>query len=286
MTNDEETCKIFLRLQEGLPLNSAEKLNAMIGFLRNEIVELAHHPFMKKLGIKNHRFTHRFILAQLYLLILRGQITDIKFKYLQEIYDMYKDTRPSESIATILKRILNFLDTQFDTDAQIIKFNGDFISLFLLANHLLKNYTADSLARNLKDFFVTFAIKVNQTESSEKEEDAPYYDYRVYRKATSDSKDSIERRHNIITSKFLEYASGMKPIDPNRNFDYREKLAIYWRDKGICKLQLEGCKKKTAFEEGTVDHKIPHSKGGLTTIANGQWACIKCNLKKGARDTE
>jgi hypothetical protein len=30
--DDEETCKIFLRLQEGLPLNSAEKLNAMMGF--------------------------------------------------------------------------------------------------------------------------------------------------------------------------------------------------------------------------------------------------------------
>ena len=37
---------------------------------------------------------------------------------------------------------------------------------------------------------------------------------------------------------------------------------------------------KTSFEEGVVDHKIPHSKGGKTTVENGQWSCIHCNLKK------
>jgi len=35
--DDETTSKIFLRVQEGMPLNSAEKLNAMRGKLRNKI---------------------------------------------------------------------------------------------------------------------------------------------------------------------------------------------------------------------------------------------------------
>jgi len=281
-TDDEETCKIFLRLQEGLPLNSAEKLNAMIGYLRNEIVALASHPFMKKLGIRNYRFTHRYILAQLYLIILRNQITDTKFRHLQEIYGTYKNTRSPETVTNAITRILKFLDNQFGDDAQVIRFNADFISLCLLTNHLLEKYATDSLTSDLKEFFIQFAVKVGQVESSEKEEDVPYYDYRTYRKASADSKTSIEKRFNIILSKFLEFRQNIKPKDPNRNFDYWERLAVYWRDKGICQLRLNGCKHKTSFDGGTVDHKIPHSKAGITAINNGQWACINCNLKKGA----
>jgi len=281
-TDDEETCKIFLRLQEGLPLNSAEKLNAMIGFLRNEIVELSKHNFIKNLGIKDHRFSHRYILAQAYLLTLRNQIVDTKFRNLQEMYTTYRTTRPPETVTNTVKKVLNFLDKQFGEDAQIIKFNADFISLYLLAKHILENYvTSESDNIKLKEFFIDFAIKVDKAESSEKEEDIPYFEYKTYRKTSADSKNSIEKRFNIILSKFLEFNPTLLPKDPNRNFNYWEKLAIYHRDKGICQLKIsEKCKGKTSFEEGVVDHKIPHSKGGKTTVENGQWSCIPCNLKK------
>ena len=32
------------------------------------------------------------------------------------------------------------------------------------------------------------------------------------------------------------------------------------------------------------DHKVPYSKGGLTTVENGQVACAECNLAKGSCD--
>ena len=273
---DDETCKIFLRLQEGLPLNSAEKLNAMIGFLRNEIVELAQHPFMRKLGIKDYRFAHRYILAQIYLLTLRNQIADVKFRNLREIYSTYKNTKPSQTITNTVKKALNFLDEEFKEDSKVIKYNADFISLYLLAKHILDNYAINSFKVGLRNFFIEFAIKVGEVESSEIEENAPYYDYKTYRKASADSRNSMERRFNIILPKFLEFNSKLQPKDPDRNFDYWQKIAVYWQDKGICQL----CREKTPFKDGTVDHKIPHSKGGATTIENGQWACIPCNLKK------
>lgn len=273
--DDEETCKIFLRLQEGLPLNSAEKLNAMIGFLRNEIVELSQHPFIKKLGIRDYRFSHRYILAQAYLLTLRNQITDVKFRNLQEVYTTYSTVRPPQIVTSTVKKVLNFLDKEFGEDAKIIKYNADFISLYLLAKYLIENYVIDSNI-GLKDFFLNFLIRVGKVESSENEEDASYYDYKTYRKTSADSKNSIKRRFDIILSKFLEFNQTLVPKDPNRNFNYWEKLAVYHRDKGICQI----CGKKTPFDKGTVDHKLPHSKGGKTTIENGQWSCIECNLKK------
>jgi hypothetical protein len=278
---DEETCKIFLRLQEGLPLNSAEKLNAIMGFLRNEIVKLAKHPFMKKVSIRDYRFTHRYLLAQAYLLTLRNQICDVKFRNLQEMYNTYKNARAPQLVSNTVKKVLNFLDREFGEDAGVIKYNADFISLYLLAKHLFDNYAIASEKVGLKEFFITFSIKVGEVESSEIEENAPYYDYKTYRKTSADSRNSIERRFNIILSKFLEFNPKLQPKDPERNFNYWEKLAIYWRDKGICQLKIaENCKGRTSFEEGTADHRVPHSRGGSTTVENGQWVCIPCNLKK------
>ena len=272
---DEETCRIFLRLQEGLPLNSAEKINAMIGFLRNDIVELAKHQFMKKIGINDYRFAHRYMIAQAYLLALRGQTTDVKFRQLEEMYQTYKYARPPPNVGNSLLKTLGFLEREFGDDAQTIDYRADFISLFLLGKHIRDNYvTAGKVG--LKDFFIDFAIKVGEVESSEQEKDAPYYDYQTYRRTSADSKTSIDKRFEIILAKFLEYHPTLMPKDPNRDFDYWEKLAVYWRDKGICKL----CGKKTPFNEGTADHIKPHSKGGKTIIDNGQWVCLPCNLKK------
>ena len=273
--DDEEICKIFLRLQEGLPLNSAEKLNAMMGFLRNEIVELSKHPFIKRLGIRDYRFSHRYILAQAYLLTLRNQMTDVKFRNLREVYTTYSRVRPPQTVTNTVKKVLNFLDKEFGEDAKIIRYNADFISLYLLAKHLIENYAINSNI-GLRDFFLGFLRRVGEVESSENEEDAPYYDYKTYRKTSADSKNSIKRRFDIALSKFLEFNPTLVPKDPIRNFNYWEKLAVYHRDKGICQI----CGKKTPFDKGTVDHKLPYSKGGRTTIENGQWLCIECNLKK------
>lgn len=248
----------------------------MTGFLRNEIVELARHSFMKRLGIKDRRFAHRYILAQAYLLTLRNQIIEVKFRNLQEMYSTYKSTRPSQTIANTVKKTLNFMDKEFGGDAKIIRFNADFISLYLLSKHILDNYATDSSAVGLEEFFIDFAVKVGVVESSEIEENVPYYDYKTYRKTSADSRNSIEKRFDIILSKFLEFNPKLQPKDPNRNFDDWEKLAIYRRNRGICQL----CGKETPFDKGTADHRIPHSKGGRTTIENGQWSCISCNLKK------
>ena len=37
-------------------------------------------------------------------------------------------------------------------------------------------------------------------------------------------------------------------------------------------------------DDSHIDHKVPFSKGGKTTVINGQLACAECNLSKGAND--
>jgi 5-methylcytosine-specific restriction endonuclease McrA len=55
-------------------------------------------------------------------------------------------------------------------------------------------------------------------------------------------------------------------------------MILALRAAGAC----EGCGNRLggAFHS---DHVRPYSKGGATTLDNGQALCAACNLKKGAR---
>jgi hypothetical protein len=168
--DDETTCQIFLRLQEGMPLNAPEKLNAMKGEVRNKIVELSQHKFFKKLGIKDYRFSHRYICAQILLLETRGNIVDTKFKNLKEMYKTSLSFVKFDQVASIL----NSLEKEIDDDAKLIKQNADFVSLFMLGSYLLKNYALTDSRGKIKDFFKEFLITVGEIKSAESESDLAF----------------------------------------------------------------------------------------------------------------
>ena len=54
---------------------------------------------------------------------------------------------------------------------------------------------------------------------------------------------------------------------------------IIWRDKNKCQY----CAKEEESKVLTIDHVLPHSKGGKNTWENLVTACKKCNQKKGNR---
>jgi len=54
---------------------------------------------------------------------------------------------------------------------------------------------------------------------------------------------------------------------------------IHRRDKHICQY----CSVILPENQGTLDHVIPRSRGGLNTWQNLVCCCVKCNTKKGNR---
>jgi len=78
---------------------------------------------------------------------------------------------------------------------------------------------------------------------------------------------------------FLLFAKDLEPLDANRDFNEFERIAIFRKNDGIC----QDCKKKVEYDDFHADHIISHTRGGKTTIENGQVLCSKCNLSKGAK---
>jgi 5-methylcytosine-specific restriction endonuclease McrA len=58
-----------------------------------------------------------------------------------------------------------------------------------------------------------------------------------------------------------------------KRFTLDERKYIYDKADGYCQL----CGKKLKFEDGTMDHIIPLSMGGLNDMSNLQLACSPCN---------
>lgn len=46
------------------------------------------------------------------------------------------------------------------------------------------------------------------------------------------------------------------------------------------------CKNNLTFDDATIDHKVPRSKGGETSLENSVISCRKCNNKKGSTSFE
>lgn len=69
-----------------------------------------------------------------------------------------------------------------------------------------------------------------------------------------------------------------------RTFTDNEKRTLYELQGGICPMcAAEGITKKWAIEEMHADHIVPWSKGGHTTLENGQMLCRDHNLAKGSK---
>ena len=87
--DNQEVEEMFLRLQDGDPLNSPEKRNAIFGNMRDFVNETAsrHKLFTSVVPIINNRFAHYDIVSKLLRIEIRGGPTSLRHIELKEMYE-------------------------------------------------------------------------------------------------------------------------------------------------------------------------------------------------------
>jgi len=281
-TDEDEVREMFLRLQNGTSLKAQEKRNAYIGKMRDFVCEMGKHPFFEKVEFANSRFAFDHVAAQMILLEMQGGPSNVKNADLNRMYEDNREFDAKGQIARAVKRVFDVLTNTFtEKTPELERYNV--IALYCVISELIRQYVIDEVKPCLHDWFIQFeATRSHQKEKSEEDGDPEWITYDGKISHSTDAAESIRWRMEFLMRNLLEQYPTLSRKDNQRGFTQIQKLAVFRRDKGICQLKLKCEGGKLTWDDWHCDHIIAWSKGGKTTVENGQVACSTCNLSKGA----
>lgn len=285
--SDIEVRELFLRLQEGASLTPPEKRNAMIGNMRDFIEEISRMSIFLKTTASNARFQYADYAAHVVAIELANGPCEVKAADLKRMYEVNKNFDVSGVKAKKIRRVLNFMDNVFQFNTPELAIKWGFVDIYYLISRCIDQYVCGNRHKDFFDFYIGFERERN-TVSDPSDLLAPghlpwqkeMYDYIMAFKAEGAKRSSIETRGAVYLSRLLSNYPDFQPRDSTRAFTDAERIVIWRR----AFMKCESCEVSvSSLAEMHADHIVPHSKGGLTIIENGQCLCIPCNLKKGNR---
>jgi hypothetical protein len=166
--SDDDLEELFRRLQLGTPLNTAEKLNAILGDFRDFCHDCAKAAFFgKKLPVRNTRFAHFEIVGRWAFIEARGIQPQIRLKQLDQFFRDNKTFSLSSDAAKTIKASLRFLNQAFTKKPHFIRNRANTLSVCMLAarvvrNGLQTNTNAKMFAEFLEGFFASVSAEVQK----------------------------------------------------------------------------------------------------------------------------
>jgi hypothetical protein len=276
--SDDDIEETFLRLQNGTPLNAAEKRRAIAGNMREVVEGLAQHQAFSLCSFENRRFAYEDVVAKVLHLLLAGRITDIKPISIARTYEQNRYITADDPVVKKANRALRFIVQSFKGSPSPGFKKYAMITLPYLTMELLEKYNLSQFPEQFAESYRWFEVRrAENRELPEERQDpglAAYTDA-----ARSDSIQAMLYRHELLRETVIRRIPELTLKDPTRGFSEEQRTAIFMRDDGRCR----SCGKECDENEFHADHIVPHASGGPTRIANGQVLCPVCNLRKGSR---
>jgi len=208
-TDDEDLIEdMFSRLNEAVPLNAAEKRNAIGGDLVRSIRKLStHNLFQTKVKFPNKRYQHREISAR--FLFIEDSIRrynkpiDTKKVYLDSMAKKYREGN-EEFVSEIENAVNSIIETMvgiFTEKDELLQAQGNMVIYYLLFR---KAISLDEVYKITRRKLIDFRNKVkeNRTMAEDNYEEASYelleYD-RLTQQGTNDA-SNIKERFSIIAN--------------------------------------------------------------------------------------
>lgn len=284
--DEDEVREMFLRLQNGTSLRAQEKRNAYPGRMRDFVRDLASHAFFRSVGFSNSRYTHDLVAAQLVCMEMSGGPTNVKNRDLNKMYEEGRDFDTTNSTAKSVRRTLDLLRAQFpEPTPELTRYNT--ISLYALTAELLASFVRTDFEPVLHEWFLDFEKRRRAQEHlSEDEADSEWIQYREKISHSTDSEDSIRWRMDFMLKDLFLTQPDIRLKDTRREFTPQQRVAVFRRDKGRCKLRLRCDGEQLRWDAWHCDHVTPWSRGGVTSVQNGQVTCPLCNQAKGSAEQE
>lgn len=272
--NDEEIRDMFRRLQAGKPLTVGERLNAYAGKIVPTMRKLGKHKFFGAIIPLRLRRYRNYQLAAIFMYLEHEGIKDISPRNLYEFFIKYKEIDTSSHVYRKVGRVLNYLVKAFKTKTGQLDKGSWIVNLYLLTSHLLDNYVKTEQEKNLKEFLKEFYDDVwDSSDSRDKE----LIEFNFANSRGTTSEKNIKIRYNIMLKRYIEQHEPQR-LDEDRLFSRKQKLEIYDRDGGVCKI----CGRDLIFGNPKTQyhHKDRFIEGGRTEVEKGMLVCRDCHLRK------
>lgn len=203
--SDADIKLFFQRLQQGLPLTSSEKLNAVHSTLRNYCLELAKHNFFsKRVNFTNKRYAHFDVASKVATIEVEGLETGLRFDDIKAVFNDQSSFSSRSAVAKRLKDTFNYLEKVFPEKTPALRNRTLVQSIVSLAVVIVRTGHSAGTERRFKDFVVSFVSELSK--QVEMGLDATDQDYIAFQKSVNANvRGAAKTRHNILLRKLLQF---------------------------------------------------------------------------------
>jgi hypothetical protein len=211
---DRELEDLFVRLQLGTPLTTAEKLNALGGGVRDFAKFISdQHFFETSIAVRDTRYAHFDIATKWLFVETRGIQPQMRFQQLEKFL---RDDRLFDSNDPISKRIktaLKFLQHAFLERCDVLRNRASVLSVCMLAGRVVDARLHHGTERQFGRFIQRFFSKLSaEVEKGPRSRDAELRRYQEAISYGSTGGDSIRTRLSILSSQLSEFDTAFAPI--------------------------------------------------------------------------
>jgi uncharacterized protein DUF262 len=172
---DEELKDLFVRLQLGTPLTTAEKLNAVGGEARDFARWMSDQPFFRdRIAVLDTRYAHFDISTKWLFLQARGIQPQMRFRQLEQFLKDNRSFNRASQTAKCVKLSLKYLEQAFPARADVLRNRASVLSVCMLAARVVEAKvpmdTATSFGGFVQKFFAELTAEVEKGARSKETE--------------------------------------------------------------------------------------------------------------------
>jgi hypothetical protein len=203
--SEPEIKEFFQRLQQGLPLTSSERLNAVHSNLQKFCKDLTKSKFFTaSIALADKRYSHFDVAAKFAAVQIGGLATGLRFEDLKELFSTQKNFSIKSPIALQLKATLEFLERSFPEKTPVLR-NRSFVqSVVTLASLLVATGNSTGKEKRFNKFINWFFSELSrQIELGLDASDADFVSFQ--RSINANVRAGAKDRHNILVRKLVAY---------------------------------------------------------------------------------
>ncbi|MFB8235173.1 DUF262 domain-containing protein [Kitasatospora purpeofusca] len=200
---DDDIQEFFQRLQGGVALTAAEKLNAVNSGMTRFSRSLAKHAFFTdKLSIRDTRKAYFDIATKALAIEIEGFEMRLRYEDLKKLSESQANFSEDSNVARRLSSTLDYLNKVFEAKSPVLRNRSTIQSLISLTAMLVATGRAEGMESELHEFFEEFTVELaRQNELGTKATDATYLEFQ--RTLSANVKSGPRDRHSILLRKLL-----------------------------------------------------------------------------------